>query len=460
MSICNFGLEAKLKRTSITVLVRASEPFIQLANALAWSELASIAEPDLRRTAKGFWMRGRRLYLRTHMAVLILQALLKETDRGIEERIRQTPVLQVFCGRGIVPSWKCPDHTKIEEFRNRLRPETHKALSDAVIKAATMLGFADLSWMDLDSTVQEANMAYPSDAGLMKKLGEKCHKILEFLKSKAKSYLPKDLEIDISAIRKKAKEYFFLAKNASIETRRAIFTEYHRLVKKATKPVINFCENMTERQVQALPWNIRREAEQLRSIAWRYLLDVGHFTRTHTLKAGKRLSFHLTEVACIKKGKAGKDHEFGRTFQLGRIGGNFLIAFSSTSVRMDDKSSLIPVIEEHRSVFGADVLKQVGTDKGYYSATNVSGAEARSINTEGVQRPAHIKAQLPPEVVQPLRDRRAGAEALIGHAKQFGLRKSRMKSDAATLASGYRSVMGFNLHQLTRHMMGAVATNE
>lgn len=460
MSICNFGLEAKLKRTSVMVLVRASDPLIRLANALAWLELAGIAEPDLRRTAKGLWMRGRRLYLRTHLAVLILQALLKETDRGIEKRIRQTPVLQVFCGKGIVPSWKCPDHTKIEEFRNRLKPETHKALSDAVIKTAARLGFADLSWMDLDSTVQEANMAYPSDASLMKKLGEKCHKIVEFLKRKAKSYLPKNLSVDIGAIRKKAKEYFFLAKNASIDTRRTLFADYHRLVKKATKPVIDFCQNMTERQLRALPWNIRQGVDQLRSIAWRYLLDVGHFTRTHTIKTGKRLSFHQKEVECIRKGKAGKDHEFGRAFQLGRIGGNFLIVFSSTSVRMDDKSSLIPVIEEHRNVFGADVLKQVGTDKGYYSAANVSGAEARSVCAAGVQRPVSIKPQLPPEVVQPLRDRRAGAEALIGHAKQFGLQKSRMKSDAATLASGYRSVMGFNLHQLSRHMTGLAANSD
>ena len=65
--------------------------------------------------------------------------------------------------------------------------------------------------------------------------------------------------------------------------------------------------------------------------------DVGHFVRTHTIKPGKRLSFHAKAVVCIKKGKAGKPHEFGRVFQLGRLGGNLLIAFSCTSVRMEDK---------------------------------------------------------------------------------------------------------------------------
>lgn len=457
MSICNIGLEAKLKRTSVTISVCASEPFIRLANALIWLSLAAIVEPDLRRTKKGMWTRGRRLYLRVHLAVLILQCLLKETDRGIEERIRQSPVFQIFCGRGIIPRWKCPDHTKIEEFRNRLLPETHQRLGVAVIKIAQSVGFADPSWMDVDSTVQEANMAYPADSTIMKKLAEKCHKVLSYLRKKKKAYLPK-IGIQIEDIRRKAQSYFFLAKNASMELRRKIFKEFHQLVKKELRPVINFFESMNSRQLKALPWNIRRAVEQARGKGWRYLLDVGHFVRTHGIKAGKILSFHTEKVACIKKGKAGKDKEFGRVFQLGRIGGNFLIAFACTSVRMNDKQELIPAIEEHRKIFGADVLKSVGTDKGYYSAANVRKTEGLSINADGLQRPANIKSGPTTEIAIPLRDRRAGIEPLIGHAKTFGLGKSRMKSDDASLASGYRSVMGFNLHQLTRHMTGKVKT--
>lgn len=453
MSICKIGLDAKLKRTSVTVLVAASEPFIRLANMLAWVGLATIVEPDLKRTAKGCWWRGRRLYLRTHLGVLILQCLLKETDRGIEERIRQSPVLQVFCGRGVVPRWRCPDHTKIEEFRNRLFPETHQRLGHAVIQVAQAMGFADPSWMDVDSTVQEANMAYPADATIMKKLSEKCHKVLSYLGSRKKTYLPKIL-IQIEKIRKKAQSYFFLAKNASIERRRKLFEDYHRLVKKELRPVINFFGSLSPRQLNALPWNIRRAIEQVRESGLRYLLDVGHFVRTHNIKKDKILSLHARTVACIKKGKAGKDKEFGRVFQLGRVGGNFLIVFACTSVRMPDKKELIPAIEEHRKIFGADVLKSVGTDKGYYSAANVRHAAALSINADGVQRPSNVAAAPNKDTAIRLRDRRAGIEPLIGHAKAFGLGKSRMKSDNASLASGYRSVLGFNLHQLRRHITG------
>lgn len=112
---------------------------------------------------------------------------------------------------------------------------------------------------------------------------------------------------------------------------------------------------------------------------------------------------------------------------------------------MQDQHSLLPAIHAHRTLFGAGRLKQVGTDKGYYSASNIKAIEALAINADGVQRP-------PPEVIEAFKRRRAGIESLIQHAKSFGLGRSRMKSDETVLASGYRAVMGFNLHQLMRHM--------
>src|SRR5438445_681606 len=452
MSLCLNGLNAKLEETTVSTTVSSREPLIALANALNWEHIAELAMDDLKQTAKGYWQVGRRLLLRLHLAVMILQSLLKETDRGIERRIRETPVLQVFCGVGVLAKWRCPDHTKIEAFRNRLSPDTHHAIGHYVLQVARQQGFADASWMDVDSTVQEANIAYPSDATLMKKLAEKSHRVLSFLREKVKTYLPKEMSINIAHIRKTAQRYFFLSKNTALEERRKLFKAYHQLVKKELRPVIDCFTTMEACQLDALPWHIRRALTCVVQKGWRYLLDVGHFVRTHTIKAGKRLSFHAADVACIKKGKAGKAHEFGRVFQLGRIGGNFLIAFRATSVRMEDKHSLLPAIKEHRSLFGKNTLKEVGTDKGYYSRDNIKAVQALSINADGLQRPSHVKQTPPVERVVPLRDRRAGIEPLIQHAKSFGLGKSKMKSDTTNMASGYRAVMGFNLHQLLRYI--------
>lgn len=457
MSICKIGLDAKLKNTSISILVSASDPLIQLANAIDWQEVTSIVLADLQQTAKGFWWLGRKLCLRVHLGVLILQILMKETDRGIEFRVKQTPVHQLFCGFGVVKKWKCPDHTKIEEFRNRLNPETHKFLGDFVLKTAHKLGFSDPSWMDVDSTVQEANMAYPSDASLLKKLSLKVNKVIEYLKSKRKKYLPEDLKIDIKTICKKAQAYFFLSKKTDIEKKRTAFKDYFYFVKQELSQAIKFIEGLSPQASVHLPGNIARASGFIRNQGRRYLLDVAHFTREHSIKKGKRLCFHLSMVVCISKGKLDKKHEFGRQFQLGRIGGNFLIPLA-TEVKMEDKKSLVPMVENHIQIFGQKVLEEIGTDKGYYAHKNVKAISAMGINTNGIQRPANAKRKPPKDITDPLRDRRAGIEPLIGHLKSFGLRKSKMKSDETTHSSVYRCTMGFNLHQIVRHMTGAMKT--
>jgi hypothetical protein len=124
------GLSEKLRTTSITGIVRQTEPLLKLANLLDWEHIGNLSIKDLKKTEKGLWMLGRKLYLRIHLAAFILKFLLKLSDRELESRILQTPLLQMFCGYGIIHKWRCPDFTKIEAFRNRLSVDTKKKIGD------------------------------------------------------------------------------------------------------------------------------------------------------------------------------------------------------------------------------------------------------------------------------------------------------------------------------------------
>lgn len=85
-------------------------------------------------------------------------------------------------------------------------------------------------------------------------------------------------------------------------------------------------------------------------------------------------------MACFNKKKAHKKYEFGRAFQIGRLSkGNFLFVGKSTNVRMDDKKSFIPILQEHENLFGKDTLQSVATDKGYYSNKNVKALASKNI---------------------------------------------------------------------------------
>ncbi len=455
MSLDLSGKDESTESQSIEIYIPKKHPLVKLANMLPWSTLFEIVIPDLKKTtSKGFWWMGRKLIIRIHLGAYILQRLYNLTDRQVEYGIKDNAAYQLFCGKSVVDTFNPPDHTKIEEFRNRLSPETGQILANETAKIAVELGFGDPRDVDFDSTVQQANIAYPSDADLMTKLAGMGKKVLDYLREKRGCFIPEDIEIDMKLVKSKAREYFFLAKNTTMEKRRGGFASLHKLIKRQMKPIVDLSNSMPTKSLEKLPWNIRLTVDQIRKDAWRYLLDVAHFIRTQTLKSGKILSFHSQAVTCIKKGKPGKEKEFGRVFQIGRIRGNFLYVLASTTLRMEDKSCLAPLIEEHARIFGKYPTHSVGADKGYWSAKNLKVVKETKTKFIGLQSPKNIKNtgwQPEEEVHQGLINRRAGIEPLIGHAKQGGqLGKSRMKSDTATLAAGYSSILGFNLRQLMK----------
>jgi transposase, IS5 family len=452
MSFAQDGLNSKIKMHSASIKVRMDHPLIQLANAISWEQLAEIIIKDLKKTtAKGFWNIGRKLYLRVHLAIFILQARQKKTDAAIVQEIEENAVYQAFCGSTAIEKWKCPHANKIQEFRSRLSPETQMKLNEAIIMIAVEKGFADPQDMDIDSTVQEANISYPSDARMMLRFAEKCQRLIQAFKL--------DISFDLKKIRNLAQKYFFTPKNKSIEVKRAIFKEYYDGVRLMTLPVILWAEKRLKENTSSLKWNNRLRLNQVGGLGRKYFEDVGHFVKTNKIKVGKILSFHAQQVVCIRKGKVGKKNEFGRVFQLARIGGNFLFGLCTSETNQSDKHAVEPMLKKHAEIFGKGKLKSVGTDKGYYKQGNIKMTIAAGVVDIGIQEPVNLKRSInktKPSIQEEIRCRRAGMEPLIGHAKRCGLGKSKMKSDEATHASGFRSLMSFNLNQLENYFKSEI----
>lgn len=232
MSLDISGGDTVVTPAAVTIAVTADHPLIKLANALPWALLIAMVLPDLKQTtAKGCWWMGRRLVVRVHLAAYILQKLYDLTDRQVEYGLKDNAAYQLFAGKRVVAGWRPPDHRKVEEFRNRLSPKTQRHLANETSKIAVRLGFADPGDVDIDSTVQEANAAYPSDASLMTKLVSLGCKVIDFLKAKTRGLLPAGLTVDIKAVKAQARGYFFMSKNTGIEKRRQVFKDLHRLVK-------------------------------------------------------------------------------------------------------------------------------------------------------------------------------------------------------------------------------------
>jgi transposase, IS5 family len=457
MSIDESGLNGKISGGNLLITIKDDHPLIQLGAAVKWDELAELTLPDLKAsTGKGHWWMGRPLRLRIHLGAYLLQQLFNKTDRQTEYDIKDNAVYQIFCGRNVVGKWHVPDHTKIEKFRSRLSRDTQKELANYMAAHAVKLGFGDPSEVDIDSTVQEANMTYPADSVLLKKLGVLSAKVANFLNEKFTEYVKEPIRVNMKKISSKAREYFFLPKNATKEVKNEKLTSLLNTVTEEVTPIIHACEKLDEKFLEKITWNFKKTIIQIKEIAKKYLEDVRTFLTEGFVVPTKRISFHLKEVACFTKGKLGKKYQFGRAFQLGRIKGNFFFVTKCTSIQMDDKQSLSSIIQEHKNIFNQREINSVSTDKGYYSKNNEKLLAKNGVNDICIQRPSNIKKPHPKpmkkEREEELINRRSGIEPLIGHIKQGGqLGRSRMKSDTGIECSGYTSVLGFNMRQIIKH---------
>src|SRR5499433_3273901 len=459
MSIGFSGLDTPCCLQPVTIEVSPTHPLLQLARVIPWQTLADMVLPDLKRTTpQGTWWLGRKLTLRLHLGAFLLQWLSNLTDRQVEWALKDNAAYQLLCGRGLIDPWHAPDHTKIAAFRSRLSPETQRHVANAVAVWATPLGFADPATMDIDSTVQEANIAYPSDAHLMVKMTLLVHKVWTYMKQHMAFFADFIPCVDVKAVKAKARAYLFRDRQDAAQAQTTLQALWHEALTQMSH-VRKYFDVLLDSDRHRMPWNMRRALDQVNEHCSNLFLHVASFLCRGVVVPDKALSFHAQAVSCFNKGKAAHGLKCGRALQLGRIGGNFLVVGACTSIRMEDKASIRPMIEAHQGLFGQGVLQSFGTDKGYYSQANhdylcaVTGLKEFGLQQPGLDigslagREAEVRARLA--------DRRAGIAPLIGHAKQGGqLGQSRMKTDDTTLAAGYSAIGGFNLRQLLRHLLG------
>lgn len=460
MSLDVNGFTNIMEGGEVVIKINTDHKLLKLARQMPWNEMLQLIIPDLQRTEKKHWWMGRPLRVRIHLGVYILQQMCNLTDRAAEQQVRDNAAFRLFCGYGLLSQWHAPDHTKIEAFRSRIRSETQCRLANLISQHAVKLGYANPAELDIDSTIQEANIAYPALGNLLVKVAILASTVAKGLNTLCHEGREK-YRVGLTHIKQVALNYFNLKrKKATTQVLKLTQQQLWRDVYKDVFPILNNLYHLSDNLQSKINRSLKRAVEILKTRG-AMLLHNAHSHLFEEISNTSIISLHAQEVACFNKGKLNKGLQFRRAFQLGRIGGNFLMVGQCSSVYMPDAQSLPCMLRLHQSLFGEGVLKSLATDKGYYAYENEQLLIKSSVDDIQLPRPERTLNAPPPttpwSVRKALHDRRAGIEPLIGHTKHGGqMGKSRMKSDNTTKSAGYAAVLGLNLRQLSRYISGEV----
>jgi IS5 family transposase len=308
-----------------------------------------------------------------------------ESDESVVAKWVENPYWQYFCGYTHMQH-ECPIHpTSMTKWRQRVGAKRLEKLLEETICLAVRekhLPKNDLERVTVDTTVQEKNIAFPTDSKLL-------YKAIRKLGDAAKS---RGVPLRQSYVR--------VGKAAAIKASRYAHAKQYKRMRRQLRRLRTFAGRLIR--------DIRRKAtdidEELAA-----LLDRADRIRRQRPKDTKKLySLHEPEVQCISKGKAHKRYEFGQKIAVATTNrSNWFVAAHLLENNPYDGHTLSETLATVENVTGMSVTDAY-VDKGYRGHGYTGGAE---VHIAGQRRKNTTRAE------QGRRRRRSAIEPKISHLK-------------------------------------------
>ncbi len=380
--------------SNLSDMLNQSHPLFKLANKIDWTRFEKAFTPlycpNNGRPGKP---------IRLMCGLLILKHLRNLSDESIVEQWGENAYYQYFCGmQDFQPASPCAS-SELVHFRNRIGKEGVEPIFQESIRVNNEND--DSNHHDtafIDSTVQEKNITYPTDAKLHKKIVKMVLAIVR------KNKLPL------------RQSYKFILKGIYRDQR---FRNHPKNKKKAISADRRL-RTITRRLVRELRRNLgdNHNYDKLLEIFER-ILSQSRFSKN------KIYSVHEPEVLCISKGKEHKKYEYGNKVSIIRsLTGIILSAMSFRSEY--DGHTIEASLEQVERLTGRKI-KVLAGDRGYRGKKEINGTK---IVLPDVPKKSESRYQK--QKKHELFCKRAGIEPTIGH----------LKSDFRLGRNFYKGVMG------------------
>ncbi|MRX78982.1 IS5 family transposase [Pedobacter petrophilus] len=321
--------------SSLSVMLNQKHPLFILAGQVKWSIFEEAFAPlyclDNGRPAKP---------IRLMVGLLILKHLRDVSDENLVEQWSENNYYQYFCGElNFIPKVPC-EASELVHFRKRIGEEGIELIFRESIRINGK--DAEQAHVSIDTTVQEKNITYPTDAKLHRKIIVKCQSISR------KCGL------------KQRQSYTFVLKKLGIDQRFRNHPKNKGKARKADKSV----KTIAGRMVRELERNLPEGA---------YAEEIELFNRVLAQKKAdknKIYSLHEPDVKCISKGKEHKKYEFGNKVSIVYTQNTGVIVGAMGFRNEYDGHTLETVLDQHEKLTGRRA-KSATVDRRYQGKAKV-----------------------------------------------------------------------------------------
>ena len=396
------------------------------------------------------------------LRLLIVQSLEGLSLRQAVVRVDDSPALRQFVRLGTKPMM---DFTTLDKLKNALRPSTWKKINRLLAQHAVCKKQITGDRLRLDTTAVETNIHWPTDSTLL----WDTYRVLA-------RWIERAREIDAGVVgsgrlhpRRAKREALAITRAAAKKGRKArsLKRPYERLIGRvegildwAARVAHGLAEDVSGQRYS--DWGHAQAERLVEELADFHALGerVVDQARRRVLQGEsvpnneKLFSLFEPHTELLKRGKAGKDIEFGHMIQIQQVGEKFITDYAVYGKKPVEPTLLAPALASHRKLFGS-APSELTADKGYYENMETLRAlekeiEVVSIAKKGPRTQAETEREQDP-LFRHAQAFRAGVEGSISFLKRM-LRLARCfnKSWEHYVATVGQTIFAHNLLVLAR----------
>ena len=406
----------------LSELLNPEHPLYVLAERIDWQQFEAAIDDCY---AKELGRPG--VNTRLMVGLMYLKHAFNESDESVVARWVENPYWQFFCGCDYMQHELPIDPSMMSKWRKRVGAKRLEKLLELTIHTALAMKAIkpqELAKVNVDTTVQEKAIAFPTDARLY-------HKMRRALVRRAQQL----------NIRLRQSYRFTGKKTLFMQSRYAHARQMKRAAKMTRKlrTILGRVVRDIERKAVKTKGKVRDESlRELLALAHRLLVQQRD-------DKNKIYSVHASEVECIAKGKAHKRYEFGCKASVATTSkNNWIVGAHALHGNPYDGHTLegaIAQIERLTKKTPGDVM----VDRGYRGHNYTGNATV------------HVVRTIPKKATRAMRRmlrRRAAVEPTIGHLKSDNrMGRNQLTGKAGDEINALLAAAGYNLRKLLRWLL-------